>query len=114
MTRHTTGRRRPLERRVLSALTTVRDPATPAVDIVGMGVVYRVGESEDGLIQIDLAFSDPSHPGCAGLPDQVAALVRDLEGVRDCQVRVVTDPPWTIDRLSDSARADLAVTGGND
>jgi metal-sulfur cluster biosynthetic enzyme len=114
MTTQKPGRRRPLERRVLTALTTVRDPATPAMDIVGMGMVYAVEASDEGQVRVDLAFSSPTHPGNLGLPGQVAAVVRELEGVANCRVRVVTDPPWTIDRLTDRARAELAVTGGSD
>jgi metal-sulfur cluster biosynthetic enzyme len=114
MTTQKTGRRPPLERKVLTALTTVRDPATPAVDIVSMGMVYAVEVSEDGRVEVDLAFSSPSHPDNLRLPGEIAAVVGELEGVSDCRVRVVTDPPWTIDRLSDRARAELAVIGGSD
>ncbi len=108
------SRRSPLERRVWTALTTVRDPATPAIDIVAMGMVYGIEAGEDGQVRIDLAFSSPTHPDNLGLPGQVSAVVRELQGVTECRVRIVTDPPWSIDRLSDRARTELAVTGGSD
>jgi len=114
MTHPKPARRNPLERRVWTALTTVRDPATPAIDLVAMGMVYAVEVAEDGRVRIDLAFSSPTHPDNLGLPGQVAVVVRELEGVTDCRVRIVTDPPWTLDRLSDRARAELAVSGGTD
>lgn len=114
MTPPTRGRRSPLERQVWTALTTVRDPATPAIDIVAMGMVYAVEADEEGRVSVDVAFSSPSHPDNLGLPGQVAAVVRELKGVTDCRVRIVTDPPWTLDRLSDRARAELAVSGGTD
>jgi metal-sulfur cluster biosynthetic enzyme len=99
---------------VWTALTTVSDPATPAIDLVAMGMVYAVEADEEGRVRIDLAFSSPTHPENVGLPAQVTAVVQEVEGVTGCRVRVVTDPPWTLDRLSEQARAELAVAGGSD
>jgi len=35
--------------------------------------------------------------------------VRELEGVERCKVNVVTDPPWSLDRVSDYARVNMSV-----
>lgn len=104
-------KRKALERKVLSALTTVYDPATPHIDLFNMGMIYAVVVNEEGEVQIDLAFSSPGHPGNLELPRSVADTVRELEGVRDCRVRIVSDPPWTLDRVSDYARIHLSVVG---
>lgn len=100
-----------LERKVISALTTIYDPATPHVDLFNMGMIYGVEVAENGVVRVDLAFSSPGHPGNLSLPRQVAGTVREVEGVQDCSVRVVNDPPWTMDRVSDYARIQLSVVG---
>lgn len=113
MTSPRNSRRNPdkaLERRVQSALTTIHDPATPHIDLFNMGMVYRVAV-DAGRVQIDLAFSSPGHPGNLLLPKQVADAIRELDGVRECKVKVVTDPPWTLDRVSDHARINMSVVG---
>lgn len=99
-----------LERRIQSALTTIYDPATPHIDLFNMGMVYRV-VVDHGKVQIDLAFSSPGHPGNLLLPKQVADAIRELEGVSECTVKVVNDPPWTLDRVSDHARVNMSVVG---
>ncbi|MFP5504611.1 MAG: metal-sulfur cluster assembly factor [Gammaproteobacteria bacterium] len=114
MTAPRTTRRDPnkiLERRVQNALTTIYDPATPHIDLFNMGMVYRVGIADGGRVEIDLAFSSPGHPGNLLLPKQVADAIRELEGVSDCKVKIVTDPPWTLDRVSDHARVNMSVVG---
>lgn len=104
-------RRKALERRVWSALSTIPDPATPRIDLMNMGMVYRIGIDDQGVVTLDLAFSSPGHPGNLELPKRVADTVRELEGVSECRVRVVSDPPWTLDRVSDYARVHLSVVG---
>jgi metal-sulfur cluster biosynthetic enzyme len=32
-----------------------------------------------------------------------------MEGVREVEVRVVMDPPWTQDRMTDDARDELGI-----
>lgn len=100
-----------LERRVQSALTTIYDPATPHIDLFNMGMVYRILVEDGGKVQIDLAFSSPGHPGNLLLPKQVADAIRELDGVSECKVKVVNDPPWTLDRVSDHARVNMSVVG---
>lgn len=100
-----------LERRVQSALTTIYDPATPHIDLFNMGMVYRIAVEDGGRVQIDLAFSSPGHPGNLLLPKQVADAIRELEGLSQCKVKIVNDPPWTLDRVSDYARVNMTVVG---
>jgi metal-sulfur cluster biosynthetic enzyme len=98
-----------LERRVQNALTTIYDPATPHIDLYNMGMIYEVRVKLPATIEIDLAYSSPAHPGNAGLVQQVESTIRELEGVEHCKVNVVTDPPWTLDRVSDHARINMSV-----
>jgi len=100
-----------LERRVQSALTTIYDPATPHIDLFNMGMIYHVAIEDGGKVRIDLAFSSPGHPGNLLLPKRVADAIRELEGVTECKVRIVNDPPWTLDRVSDHARVNMIVVG---
>lgn len=103
--------RQALVRQVQSAMTTLYDPATPHIDLFNMGMIYAIDIGEAGQVQIDLAFSSPGHPGNLELPKRIRDTVRELSGVGDCRVRVVSDPPWTLDRVSDYARINLSVVG---
>lgn len=106
--------RKVIERRVQNALTTVFDPATPRIDLFNMGMIYGIDVDDEGRVLVELAFSSPGHPGNLELPQQVADTVRELDGVSDCRVKIVSDPPWSLDRVSDYARIHLSVVGGGD
>jgi probable FeS assembly SUF system protein SufT len=98
--------------RVWEAATTVYDPEIP-VDIVELGLVYRVDADElpNGGWRVDIDMSVTA-PFCGmgdilrqDLHDAVAA----VPGVEEVQVKLVFDPPWDASRLSDVARLELGM-----
>ena len=98
-----------MERRIQSALTTIYDPATPHIDLFNMGMIYEVRIEPPGTIEIDMAYSSPGHSGNAGLLELVASTISELEGVEHCKVTIVSEPEWTLDRVSDYARVNMSV-----
>lgn len=101
-------------RQVHSAMTTIMDPATPSIDLFNMGMIYDVRVGDDNQVTVDLAYSSPGLPANEGLVEEVAETVREIQSVTDCQVNVVDDPPWSLDRVSDYARIHLSVVGGSE
>ena len=107
--------RQALERRIQNALTTIYDPATPNIDLFNMGMIYQVRvelPADDAMaarVELDLAYSSPGHPGNIGLVQRVESTIRELDGVGECKVIVVSDPPWSLDRVSDHARINMSV-----
>ena len=98
--------------RVWEAATTVYDPEIP-VDIVELGLVYRVDADElpSGGWHVDIDMSVTA-PFCGmgdilrqDLHDAVAA----IPGVEVVDVKLVFDPPWDVSRLSDVARLELGM-----
>ena len=102
-------KRQALERRVQSALTTIFDPATPNIDLFNMGMIYDIRIELPSTVELDLAYSSPTHPGNAGLVEKVESTISELDGIEVCKVNVVTDPPWTMERVSDHARVNMSV-----
>ena len=97
---------------VWKAATTVYDPEIP-VDIVELGLVYRVDATElpSGGWRVDIDMSVTA-PFCGmgdimrqDLHDAVAA----IPGVEAVAVQLVFDPPWDSSRLSDVARLELGM-----
>ena len=97
---------------VWEAATSVYDPEIP-VDIVELGLVYRVDAQElpNGRWRVDIDMSVTA-PFCGmgdilrqDLHDAVAA----LPGVETVDVSLVFDPPWDASRLSDVARLELGM-----
>jgi metal-sulfur cluster biosynthetic enzyme len=93
------------------AMTTVMDPATPRIDLFNMGMIYAIRVDTEHHVTLDLAFSSPGLPGNLALPKRVADTVREIQAVSGCTVKIVDDPPWSLDRVTDYARIHLSVVG---
>jgi FeS assembly SUF system protein len=93
---------------VIEAMRTVHDPEIP-VNIYDLGLIYAVDIDEDGKVDIRMTLTAPGCPVAGILPGQVAAAVRQVEGVTDAKVELVWDPPWSMERMSDEAKLQLGM-----
>jgi len=97
---------------VWEAATTVYDPEIP-VDIVELGLVYRVDATElaDGgwRVEIDMSVTAPFCGMGDILRQDLHDAVAALPGVAEVEVKLVFDPPWDASRLSDVARLELGM-----
>jgi probable FeS assembly SUF system protein SufT len=95
---------------VWQAATTVYDPEIP-VDIVELGLVYRVDAEEVATgrwrVEVDMSVTAPFCGMGDILRQDLHDAVAALNGVDEVEVKLVFDPPWTASRLSDVARLEL-------
>jgi metal-sulfur cluster biosynthetic enzyme len=92
---------------IVDALRTVVDPELN-VNIVDLGLVYTIQSREDE-VDVEMTLTTPACPaGPEILRNTVSALER-LEGVARANVKLVMSPPWTPDRMTDSARDELGI-----
>jgi metal-sulfur cluster biosynthetic enzyme len=92
-------------RLAMGALRDVWDPEL-GLDVVSLGLVYDI-RIERSAINIDMTLTTPGCPVSESLPAEAeAALRRALPGF-DVTVRVVWDPPWSPERMSNDALAAL-------
>jgi FeS assembly SUF system protein len=94
------------EARVIDAMKTVRDPEIP-VNLIDLGLIYDLDIRADGSVSIEMSLTAPSCPSAAELPAQIEHAVRGVDGVGEVTVKVVWEPPWTPDRMSEEARLEL-------
>src|SRR5690554_5381483 len=88
---------------IIAALKTVYDPEIPA-DIYELGLIYRIDIEDDRSVKIDMTLTAPGCPVAGEMPGWVQDAVSVVEGVRDVDVQMVFDPPWTPDRMSEEAQ----------
>lgn len=100
------------EEQVWDQLRTCYDPEIP-LDIVELGLVYscRLTEHEDGgtLVEIEMTLTAPGCGMGQVLADDVAYKVRSIPGVRDVNVEIVFDPPWSPEMMSEAGRLELGM-----
>jgi metal-sulfur cluster biosynthetic enzyme len=95
---------------LIDALRDVYDPccADRGISIVDMGVVEDV-RVDGSHVAVDLVLTTGWCPFVASMSTAIPDRLTRLEGVETVDVKVVWDPVWTMDRLSESAREQLAM-----
>ena len=89
---------------VIEALKTVCDPEI-MINVYDMGLIYHIEIRDNGDVYIAMTLTAPGCPVAGILPQQVADAVALVEGTGKVEVRIVWEPAWTIERLSEDARA---------
>jgi metal-sulfur cluster biosynthetic enzyme len=100
------------EDKIREELKKVVDPEL-FVNIVDLGLVYVVNaeEREDGKhnVKIEMTMTSPMCPAGPQLIANSKAVVSAMEEVAEVEVKIVMDPPWTPDRMTDDARDHLGI-----
>ena len=97
-----------LETRVIEALRQVYDPEIP-VNIYDLGLIYKIEVEDDLSVRILMTLTTPNCPEVESLPEEVMTLVQGLRGVKQVEVNLTFDPPWSQDNLSEEARLELGL-----
>lgn len=93
---------------VIEALRTVFDPEIP-VNIYDLGLIYTLDIGENGTVAIDMTLTAPGCPVAGELPMQVAESVAEVEGVGEVSVRLVWEPAWSTERMTEDAKMALGM-----
>lgn len=95
-----------LEGRVIEAISSIFDPEIP-VNIYELGLIYDIEITPQADVVIEMTLTSPACPVAGSLPGDVEKAVAAAEGVRAADVRLVWDPPWTPDRMTEGAKLEL-------
>jgi metal-sulfur cluster biosynthetic enzyme len=83
---------------VWHVLSQVIDPEL-GCNIVDLGLVYHV-QTDAGLVRIRMTLTTPGCPMQESIARGVEMAVLALDDVRDVQVELVWDPPWSPSMMS--------------
>ncbi|KTD79358.1 SUF system Fe-S cluster assembly protein [Legionella waltersii] len=97
-----------LKEAIVLALRGVFDPEIP-VNIYDLGLIYNININEDSHVDIQMTLTTPGCPVAQTFPGIVEQAVNQVEGVSDCTVELVWEPPWTQDRMTEAARLELGI-----
>jgi FeS assembly SUF system protein len=98
----------PLLQAIVAALRQVNDPEIP-VNIYDLGLIYRIDIAADGDVDIDMTLTRASCPVAGMMPLLVKNAVGSVDGVGLIKVKMVWDPPWNQERLSDEVKLALGI-----
>jgi FeS assembly SUF system protein len=95
-----------MEEGVIAALKNCYDPEIP-VNIYELGLIYNVDIAPEGNVAITMTLTAPNCPAAQSMPLDVQIKVEAVEGIKAATVEVVFDPPWTPEKMDDSAKLAL-------
>jgi ring-1,2-phenylacetyl-CoA epoxidase subunit PaaD len=91
------------------AISRVLDPEVPALSVVDLGIVRDVRITDDA-VEVDIT---PTYSGCPAMKmieDEIVGALTRL-GVGNVRVKMVFQPAWTTDWISEDARQRLRAYG---
>jgi FeS assembly SUF system protein len=92
---------------IVTVLKGCFDPEIP-INIWDLGLVYDINIENDNVgVKMTLTA-----PGCmmgGMIAEEVKAKIKAMSGVKDAKVELVWDPPWTPDKMSEEAKAQMGI-----
>ena len=98
------------EDEVRNSLKQCMDPEVP-LSIVDMGLIYGIDISENNDVNIKMTMTTQGCPLHETMVDDVKRYTKKVSGVNSVNVDIVWDPPWTMDKMSDEAKAMMKKMG---
>jgi FeS assembly SUF system protein len=97
-----------LGEKIVGVLKTIYDPEIP-VDIYELGLIYDVLVNEEFDVKILMTLTSPNCPVAETLPVEVEEKVKSIDEIKDVEVEITFDPPWTQDLMSEEAKLELGM-----
>ena len=95
---------------IKNSLKQCMDPEVP-LSIVDMGLIYGIDVSDNNDVNIKMTMTTKGCPLHDTMVDDVTRYAKKVPGVNNVQVDIVWDPPWSMDKMSDEAKAKMKGLG---
>jgi len=95
-----------LKEKVILEIKKIYDPEIP-VNIYELGLIYNINIDEKNKVNIDMTLTSPNCPVAESLPNEVKVNVLKVDGVSEVDLKLVWDPPWDKDKMSEAAKLEL-------
>jgi|TARA_B110000914_G_C15169196_1_gene312016 FeS assembly SUF system protein len=91
---------------IIAEIKKIYDPEIP-VDVYELGLIYNIEIIENKRVNIEMTLTSPNCPVAEELPNEVKDNIKKLEGVSEVHLKIVWDPPWDKDKMSEVAKLEL-------
>lgn len=95
-----------LKEKIVDVVRSCYDPEIP-VNIYDLGLIYGFEVEPTGKVSVQMTLTAPGCPAAGTLPGEVEDKISMLPNVKEVEVKVVWDPPWSKDRMSEAAKLQL-------
>ena len=94
-----------IKEKVINEIKKIYDPEIP-VNIYELGLIYKI-EVKDNKVIIEMTLTSPNCPVAESLPNSVKENILKIDGIHEVDLKLVWDPPWTKDKMSEAAKIEL-------
>lgn len=93
---------------IIKVICEIYDPEIP-VNIYALGLIYDVQVSEECDVKIIMTLTSPNCPVAETLPVEVEEKVKVIPEIKKVNVKIVFEPAWTKDMMSEEAKLELGM-----
>ena len=97
------------EKDVIEAVKKVFDPEIP-VNINDLGLIYNIEIINNFDVIVTMTLTTPNCPVAKEMPSMVGNAIKNLKGFKSASIKIVWEPPWTKDMMSEDAKLALDIT----
>jgi len=91
---------------IMTVLFGIPDPEL-GVSLVDLGLIYDVTVHKDGVVDILMTLTTMGCPLFGMIEGEIAKAVGAVPGVTNVNIELTFEPPWSADRMSESAKIEL-------
>ena len=96
-----------LKNKIIDEIKKIYDPEIP-VNIYELGLIYKIEfDEKNKKADIEMTLTSPNCPVAESLPNNVKENVLKVEGIDEVDLKLVWNPPWTKDMMSEAAKLEL-------
>ena len=95
-----------LKEKIINEIKKIYDPEIP-VNIYELGLIYKIEVDDKNNALIEMTLTSPNCPVAESLPNSVKENILNIDEINDVDLKLVWDPPWTKDKMSEAAKLEL-------
>ena len=92
---------------IIDCIKTVMDPEIP-VNLYDLGLIYSIKNKNNNIL-IEMTLTNPNCPVAGQMPENVAKSIERRYVIRSIEVKLVWQPTWSKDLMSEDAKLALDI-----
>ena len=95
-----------IKEKIIAEIKKIYDPEIP-VNIYELGLIYKIEVDEKNKVSVEMTLTSPNCPVAESLPNSVKENILKIDVISKVDLKLVWDPPWTKDKMSEAAKLEL-------
>ena len=91
---------------IIAEISKIYDPELP-VNIYELGLIYQIDVTKEKKVNVVMTLTTPNCPVAESLPKTVKDNILKIEGIVDVDLKLVFEPPWNKEMMSEAAKLEL-------